>query len=462
MGDYTQGEGQYVPLQDYAPDLPSDTPGILLDCNNALPSTKGYKSRNAPAQVAPAVPGPIYGSYLAYYSDQSTSVLAATNSQIYRLVSGAWQASGIAYAATAGTRVRFTQFNDDVIAVAPGISPLVATGPTGTFAILPGTTGSPPSNASVVLSIAGTVVMFKGANWYNSAFGNDTTWTPDVQTLAATGTLYDYPGPIVAAAPIFRAMVVFKENAIWLGTFTGAPFVWNFQLISAETGTWGQECVVVLPDSIAFLGIDDFYVTTGYTPTRIPNNIRRWFFDNVNQQYLPLVTSWYDALNVTIFWHYCSKQAPNPPSCDRYVAYNLRMGKWATGYLEMNSVIGNTQPGAMNGYYFDDQKQLWSWTGAPGTMMLKTSYMGQPSRLTQLMRVRASFSEGTYPTSESLVPYHTYILGQPDGTGPDTVLGADDWFNFRQYDRYHRVQLNTVGPTTVQGFAYEYRVGGTR
>jgi|SRR5215472_8021179 len=458
MGDYSQGSGQTIPLQDYAPDLPSDTPGILLDCNNAMPTTKGYKSRASPVQLAPALAQATFGSFLAYYGDGSTSVLVGGVNNIFRLVSGAWQSVSGAYTATG--RIRFTQFNDDVIAVVPGYaSPLVATGSAGTFSNLG---GSPPSNATVVLSIAGTVVLFSGANWYNSAFGNDISWTPDVQTLAGTGTLYDYPGPIVAAAPIFRAMVVFKKDAIWLGTFTGAPFIWNFQLISAETGTWGQECVCVLPDSIAFLGIDDFYVTTGYTPTRIPNNIRRWFFENVNMNYIQLTTSWYDASNATIYWHWCSNASPTPPNQDRYVSYNVRVGKWATGYIDMNTVVGNTAPGMMNGLYIGSDKALYTWTGAPATMMLKTGYMGTPSRLSQLMRVRATYSAGQYPTSESLIPYHTYILGQPDATGPGTVLGADDWFNFRQYDRYHRVQLNTVGPAEVQSFAYEYRQGGTR
>ena len=131
---------------------------------------------------------------------------------------------------------------------------------------------------------------------------------------------------------------------MWLGTFTGAPYIWNFQLISAETGTWGQECVCVLPDSIAFLGIDDFYVTTGYTPTRIPNNIRRWFFDNVDMTQIQNTSSWYDAMNATVFWHWVSKNSPSPSFQDRWVGFNVRVGKWSTGYLLADTVIPNTVP----------------------------------------------------------------------------------------------------------------------
>src|SRR5215469_3423857 len=343
MPNYQQGSGQSVPLQDFAPDLPSDTPGILLDANNAIPTTKGYKARNTPVQVAPAVPqSPIRGCYMAYYSDQSTSIIVAAGNNIYRLgfiVSTGtstpfWANANASTPITPTGLVQFTQFNDDVLAVGPGMPTLVATGNAGVFTpLIDSATSTNAPAGTNVLSVAGTVVVYNTSvgfgSWWNSGFGQDTYWQPNIQVLSASGTLYDYPGPIVAAAPIFRAQVVFKKNAIWLGTFTGAPFVWNFQLISAETGTWGQGCVCVLPDSIAFLGIDDFYVCTGYTPTRIPNNLRRFFFQTVNQPYLPNVTSWYDDVNATVYWHYCSMVAPSPPNADRWVAYNIRVGKWS-------------------------------------------------------------------------------------------------------------------------------------
>jgi hypothetical protein len=52
------------------------------------------------------------------------------------------------------------------------------------------------------------------------------------------------------------------------------------------------------------------------------------------------------------------------------------------------------------------------------------------------------------------------------------VQGADGWFNLRQYDRYHRVQLSVSGNDSsalgnpvgaeVTSLSYEMRVGGSR
>ncbi len=39
---------------------------------------------------------------------------------------------------------------------------------------------------------------------------------------------------------------------------------------------------------IAFLGTDDFYITTGSTPQRIPNNLKEWFFATANRDRLRL------------------------------------------------------------------------------------------------------------------------------------------------------------------------------
>jgi len=50
------GSGQEVPFYDFAPDSNLTTPGIILDAQNAMPTIKGYKTRNSAVQVAPALP----------------------------------------------------------------------------------------------------------------------------------------------------------------------------------------------------------------------------------------------------------------------------------------------------------------------------------------------------------------------------------------------------------------------
>lgn len=476
MALYQIGKSEELAIADFAPDLdpasPANGQGILLDADQCQPTLKGYQALNsAVPYVAGALVEAPNGSAVAYYSTSAVQVWAGTVDHLYRRFGSIWVQADLLGTTSAGatTRWRFAQFNDDLIAVAGGVAPQVATGATGIFSALG---GNPPVGAVAVVSVNGQVLMFQGPNWYASALGVDNNWTPNIQTQAGAGTLYDYPGNVVAAAPIYRNVLVFKNTATWLGQYVGGQAVWSFQLISDLTGTWGQESVIVLPDGVAWLGSDDFYFSTGYTPQAIPNNLKEWFFDVADPAQLGNTLSRYDSYNGVLWWYFVSKQTPLAGVPDRYVNYSRRAQRWGTGYLVTQSVPNpNQQPTLTTGLYFDQNNILQSYTGQPGTMRLLTGYYGQSGMLGQIMRVRPRYS--VTPASATLQTFHTDTIGVSDTVGQPGVLGGDGWYYFRNYDRWHRWQLSTVGSSTavtlnsqvgaeVTAFSYEYRQGGLR
>ncbi len=104
-------------------------------------------------------------------------------------------------------------------------------------------------------------------------------------------------------------------------------------------------------------------------------------------------------------------------------------------------------------------------------MRLKTGYYGQSGLLGQIMRVRPRYNVS--PASQTLATFHTNSVGTTDTAGPAGVLGKDGWFYFRNYDRWHRWELRTVGSdesvtpnldvgAEICSFTYEYREGGMR
>lgn len=476
MALYQIGQSQETSLADFAPDLdptaPSQGQGILLDIDQAFPTLKGFQALNsAQPFVAAALPGIPDGSTVAFYSDNSVQVWAGTVDHLYRRFGSIWVQADLLGTGSFGatTRWRFAQFNDDLIAVAGGVAPQVATGSTGIFAPLG---GSPPFGATSVVSVNAQVLMFAGPNWYASAIGTDNNWTPNIQTQAGAGTLYDYPGNVVGAAPIYRNVIVCKNTATWLGQYVGGTAVWSFQLISDLTGAWGQECMIPLPDGVAWLGSDDFYLSTGYTPQAIPNNLKEWFFDIADPDELASTLSRYDPYHGVLWWYFVSKAPAFAGVPDRYVNYSRRAQRWGCGYLNTPSVPSpNTQPSLTTSLYFDTNNVLQSYTGQPGIMRLKTGYYGQSGLTGQIMRVRARYNIS--PVSATLATFHTNSIGTADTVGPMGVLGADGWFYFRNYDRWHRWELRTVGSSQavsvntdvgceVSAFSYEYRPGGIR
>jgi hypothetical protein len=458
------GQVAEIAFTDFAPDVDPASKGIILDSSNAVPTIKGYRSRNSAVQYAPVLPATPTGGYVALYADGTVSVIVVVPSgsmtTFYRLVAGAWVAIG-SFSGGSASPWYFAQFGDDVLATTTSAQLiLVATGASGTFAELDATA---PNYAITVISVAGFAAAYVANEWFNSSAGTDTSWTPNVQTQAASGYLYDLPGNIVAAVPFFRTQIVWKQQAMWLLNYIGGTQVWSSQLLSVATGTWSQSCVVLLPEAVAFLGTDDFYITQGYAPTRIPNNLKEWFFyQSADTTQLANTQSWFDPINSVVYWHYVSLTPPFAGVPDQYVAWNTRNNRWAHGYLSTPLVINNTQPGLTSGLYFDTGNILRNWTGTPGTMSLLTGYQGDGENLVQLQRARPKYNTGLYPTGQSFIPMSTYVLGKPDTVWPAATLGQDAWFNTRVTDRYIRSQLNTVGLTEVTALEAEVRTAGVR
>ena len=487
MATYNHGQAvEEHQVQDFAPDLAFDISPqggvVFLDMDQAVPTVKGYQALNQPvpwAVGAPA-PEPVLGSTLAYYSNGWVVPFFGGRKHLYG-PAGTWRVwdtlpttpHGLAITDLGfnvdGHRWRFAQFGDDLLAVNGSIKNPQVSKFAGAFTDLQ---GNPPANASIVLSVNAQVFMFAGTNWFCSALLTDNDWTPNVQTQAGSGSLYDFPGPIVAATPIFRNVIVFKQLATWLGSYVGGYPVWSWQLISDSTGTWCQESVIPMPDSVAFVGTDDFYVTSGYTPQRIPNNLKEWFFELADPNQLSQMLSRYDAVHSICYWYFVSKQTPYVGVPDRYVAWNSRTGRWATGYTVVTSVpYPNMQPGMFTGLFFDYNLVLNTWAGQPSAMQLTTSYFGNPNLFSQVMRFKPIYYVA--PEFATVIPYHTTTLGQPDIQGPNTFYNAKDgWFYFRQYDRWHKFQINLSGPGVIQpnvltgaeisAVALELRPGGWR
>ena len=468
---------QELQIYDFAPDLAFDMSQqqggvILVDMDQAQPTVKGYQTLNsAQPYVATPLPELPLGATLDYFSTRETQVFAGGAMHLWRAFGNTWVQADLLGAGSFGAaaRWRFAQFNDDVLAFNASVGPpQVATGALGIFAPLG---GAPPQHVTTGLAVNGQVLAFSGTNWYASALGNDNNWTPDIQTQAGAGTLYDFPGDIVACAPIYRNVVVFKQGAAWIGSYVGGEAVWSFQLISDLTGTWCQESVIVLPDCVAFVGIDDFYTTSGYAPQRIPNNVKEWFFDQADPNNFQNMLSRYDPNHAVAYWYFVSKAPAVANTPDRYVGYNTRTGRWAAGYLVTPYVPApNFQGGVLTGLYFDQSNVLQTWTGMPGVSTYTTGFFGTPGVFSQIMRAKPVYYVA--PQYATVQPYHVTNLGGPVVTGPSSVLGSDGWYYFRQYDRWHQFKINMVGPGVIEPNVQtgaeisardlDYRAGGLR
>jgi hypothetical protein len=207
--------------------------------------------------------------------------------------------------------------------------------------------GAPNDPVAIIEAGSFFNFVFYGNAWACSAAGNDQLYDFTVADLSAGDTLTDTPGPIVAGNKFNRNMMAYKGQGVYLGTFVGAPVIWQWLLLDPLIGTWGPGCVCNMGNMHALVGLDDFYINNGVQlmpiqgPQGGPNPVRQWFFGTVgagssettvgdlNKLYAFNIESIYDLQLGIAFWYYPSQASVGPN--DSWIAWNKNTGTWTHG-----------------------------------------------------------------------------------------------------------------------------------
>src|SRR6185295_19746116 len=123
-----------IPLKGYAPDADPDVIGILTNCNQVVPTIRGFKSAPSPLSIGQSVlNGTCQGAAVIEKLDRTTRFFAATPTKVFEANSTNWtDVSGTAYSPASDVRYRFAQFGD-VSLVATKANRIHASSASGTF-----------------------------------------------------------------------------------------------------------------------------------------------------------------------------------------------------------------------------------------------------------------------------------------------------------------------------------------
>lgn len=297
---------KFIPVY-FAPDQdPSwqTNPGVLPYVGNMVPTIRGtlanWVSTNSEKIGA-------FGTTAAVSSDYPVSAailkrVGASTARRYfcgtnkRLLE--YQTAGAALTdvsrAAAGpytaTEWTFDAFGDIMFATCCDVStlaqptefPQFSQGAAGTaFANL--TTGTPPKAKLCVVQQNFLLLfdVYDGTNWYAdgwccSGLGNTASWattTANLTTQANNGRLLATPGPIRAVAKQRDTVVVYKDDSMYVMSYSGNPYTWSTRLISDKIG---QECssgVAVVNGVHYFLHRSGVYKFDGSYPQNVGSGL---------------------------------------------------------------------------------------------------------------------------------------------------------------------------------------------
>lgn len=317
--------------------------------------------------------------------------------------------------------------------------------------------------------------------WWCSGLRDQTVWTPALATQAANGRLIDTPGKITAGAALGNACVAYKATSMYLGQYVGPPLIWSWQRVPGDIGTAGAESVVTLGTAHFFVGPSDFYVFDGTVPQPIGQDVREWFFKDLNLPYRANIVGTVDIPRSLVYWYYPSTASASG-ALDAVLIYNTLTGKWgkrslsaqvpviyvsgavtfeslgtlystyenlpSTAYDSPFWLVDQTVPGVFQG------NVLYSLTGQPGSSWMQTGDFGDMTGWSFLSRVTPRYR--ATPATGTATNFYRATLGETPVTDSASSLSRTR-FDFRRSARWHSIRLSHTDTAVLDGLDVDLR-----
>ena len=485
-----------IPITGFNPGADPGTPGIIVDCNNMVPSLRGLISSGAGIDSGnAAAPGVVLEAETMLLLDNSARTFAGTTGNIYELSGGSWvnRSAVGGYATTGSNTWRFCQFGDATIATNYDNAVQVTT--SGAFANLTGV-GTPPK-AKLCETASGFVMLFAyndGVNvfhdgWWCSGLYDHTSWTPSTATQAANGRLFDTPGPITAGKRLGSAVIVYKNASMYIGQYVGPPIIWAWQQITSDTGAFSQEAVVSTESKHYFIGDNGIFVYDGTRPQPIGTiEVKNWLKSVINQTYKANCKASYDKINSLVYFFYPSQLSSG--GLDSALVYNTITGAFGKVTKNIKALLTYSSP---NLTWLQLGSLYATWGGWPTTILwldvsffgaeVGMSYVGNDDKIgvfnvggasesylvtgdngddtmfSTITRVRPRFLKA--PTNGTLTHYWKNGEGADVQTG-QMVSMSDYKFDLLKSARFHRLKFNFTDPVEITGYELLAKQNGIR
>ena len=399
--------------------------------------------------------------------------------------SGTHTATGVTPAYGAGLTYpwRFAQFGNTSLAVSK--DNVLQSSSSGAFANLtaPKANVICVSNGFVLLGNTSDATYGDTTNrWWCSALYDETDWVPNISTQCTTGQLVDTPGPITGMKPLGQYVVLYKEKSLYLGSYSGPPGVWDFQLLDSEIGCASHDAIADIESAHIFIGASDFYRFDGQRPIAIGSPLRKWFFNDLDPQYISRVKSSVDSVNSLVYFNY--PRIGSVGLLTGCVIYNYKTQGWGVAHrsilASLDYVTGgytwNTLPittwdswpsveydssfwtnYSSNPAFFKGDFKVYSLTGGPEASSFTTGSYGAESRLSTMRRVTLRYLKT--PETATMTNYYQDRHGGvwTDGV---TTTESNGRFDVLKSAPWHKVKFSFTGDYELSSVTAEISDGG--
>jgi hypothetical protein len=345
-----------VPFAPWEPDRALLGGKHAPEAQGVLPSIAGYVPWPSfwPEPNTPPLPGTFRGAVSLHDVNGIPMLLAGTDNGLYHLYNHEWVELGNGY----GTAERwdFARYGNTLIAVNGANTPQYATLQEGGITeFAPIETAPAASSVEIVREF----VMLGGVDktkvrW--SAIGNPLDWpepgSNDAQYKLSDEQDFPDTGSAVAVSGALSGLdvVIFTERAIHRGTFVGAPYFFQFEILDKGRGTIAPASVVTGSNVIYFLAEEGFFATNGAELKNIGiERINAWFRAESEDSRRHETRGALDPISGIVFWTFAGTGSGEGYH-NRMLAYHPALDQWSYAKVDTAGIYA----GFSLGYTLED------------------------------------------------------------------------------------------------------------
>jgi hypothetical protein len=302
-----------------------------------------------------------------------------------------------------------------------------------------------------------------------SALGDESSWTNSATTQADFQDIPD--GGAVVGLTGGEFGLVFMDRSIHRMSYVGSPLVFQFDNISRNQGCYEANSIIQYGGTSFFLSDNGFYACDGQQIIPIGNEkVNRFFFDDVDEGLLPLMSSAVDPARKLVIWAYASLSSA---TVDKLLIFNYEIGKWTSGTTDASRVATSSTPtftlegldvfGDLEDIQTSFDSRIWlggkmqfagvkdtkviTFSGANNTAYIETGDIEVPGTTSAITMAKPIVDNG----SGNVALVSRRLLSEQVVFGSQTVADAENRVSIRGVGRYHRLQLTPTGlwKTTV-------------
>jgi hypothetical protein len=475
-----------VTFGEWTPDQPGISNG-LRKAENVFSKQIGYGAVPTPVDYSAAASENLNSVVAAKTTVGGTLLFAGGNTKLFKLDSSDLSLDNVSksgnYTTSTDQRWRFTQFGTVLIAAngtaklqgydvdsASLFSDLAADAPTARY-------------VTVVRDfvVSGNVQSDYPNRVQWSGINNEATWTPSATTQADYQDIPD--GGTVVGLTGGEFGLVFMDRSIHRMSYVGSPLVFQFDNISRNLGCYEPNSIIQYGGTSFFLADDGFYACDGQNVIPIGNEkVNRYFFNDVDEGILYLMSAAVDPAKKLIIWSYASKSSATP---DKLIIYNYQTQRWTSGTASVDRIASTSTPsvnlegmdvyGTLDTIMTSFDSRLWlggrlqlagvdgakivTFSGANATATLETGDIEIPGSTSAITMVKPIVDDG----SASVALLSRRLLTESTVFGSQTAADSENRVAVRGIGRYHRLQLTPTGSwTSAVGMDIDLNPLGTR